>query len=166
MGHDNDPLRPRPTQDKRGFFMLPQAPMDSGYYVYGDLYEKPAKGAYQFAHPIMMTAILRVAREWMMMDGRRFGVGDISLAHGVRTPDHGGHKTGLNVDVRPLRKDGREEPVTWHQADLYDQDGTRRLIHLFRTFAPVVKVIFNDPGIPCCSRAKKHDNHFHVDLRG
>ena len=38
---DNDPLRPRPTQDSRGFFMLPQAPMDSGYYVYGELYKKP-----------------------------------------------------------------------------------------------------------------------------
>ncbi len=59
-----DPIRPRPTQDSRGFFMLPQAPMDSGYYVYGDLYKKPAKGAYQYAHPIMMTAVLRVALEW------------------------------------------------------------------------------------------------------
>ncbi len=77
---------------------------------------------------VMMTAVLRVAREWMMVDNRRIGIGDISLADGIRTPDHGGHRTGLNLDVRPLRKDGREEPVTWHQTGVYDQDGTRRFI--------------------------------------
>lgn len=42
---EDDPLRP--TQDSRRFFMLPQAPMDSGYYVYGKRYGRPAKGAYQ-----------------------------------------------------------------------------------------------------------------------
>lgn len=162
---DNDPLRPRPTQDSRDFFMLPQAPMDSGYYVYGKLYGTPAKGAYQYAHPIMMTAVLRVALEWQAIDNRRFGVGDISLPGGVRTPDHGGHKTGLNVDIRPLRKDGREDPVTWHDQQ-YDQEGTRKLIHLFRVFAPVVSIIFNDPGIPFLLKADKHNDHFHVNLRG
>jgi hypothetical protein len=162
---DDDPLRPRPTQDSRGFFMLPQAPMDSGYYVYGKLYGKPAKGAYQYAHPIMMTAVLRVALEWQAIDNRRFGVGDISLADGIKTPDHGGHKTGLNVDIRPVRKDGREDPVTWFDPQ-YDQEGTRKLIHLFRVFAPVLSIIFNDPGIPFLLKADKHNDHFHVNLRG
>ncbi|HWV47160.1 MAG TPA: hypothetical protein VN039_14255, partial [Nitrospira sp.] len=75
--------------------MLPQAPMDSGYYVYGELYKKPAKGAYQYAHPIMMTAILRVALEWQAIDNRRIGIGDISLAGGRKTPDHDSHMSGL-----------------------------------------------------------------------
>lgn len=162
---DNDPLRPRPTQDSRGFFMLPQAPMDSGYYVYGELYEKPAKGAYQYAHPIMQTAIQRVAWEWQAIDPRRIGIGDISLAGGPITPDHGGHRTGLDVDVRPMRKDGRELPVRWWEKE-YDREATRKLIDLFRTFAPVILVIFNDPNIPFLSRAIKHDNHMHFKLRG
>lgn len=162
---DNDPLRPRPTQDSRGFFMLPQAPMDSGYYVYGKLYGQPAKGAYQYAHPLMITAVLRVACEWQSIDNRRFGVGDISLPGGINTPDHGGHKSGLNVDIRPLRKDGREEPVTW-SSQHYDQDGTRKLIHLFRVFAPVLNILFNDPGIPFLLMADKHNDHFHLNLRG
>jgi penicillin-insensitive murein endopeptidase len=113
MDQDNDPLRPRPTQDARSFFMLPQAPMDSGYYVYGELFRQPAKGAYQYAHPTMMTTILRVGLEWQATERRRFGVGDISLANGVLTPDHHTHRTGLEVDVRPLRKDGREDAVSW-----------------------------------------------------
>jgi penicillin-insensitive murein endopeptidase len=160
-----DPLRPRPTQDSRGFFMLPQAPMDSGYYVYGKLYGKPAKGAYQYAHPIMMSGVLRVALEWQAIDKRRFGVGDISLAGGGVTPDHGGHRSGLDVDIRLLRNDGLEQPVTWRDLQ-YDQAATGKLIDLFRALAPVITVIFNDPEIPFAFRAVKHDDHFHLTLRG
>lgn len=79
---EDDPQRP--PLDSRRFFMLPQSPMDSGYYVYGRLHGKPARGAYQYAHPTMMTAILRVALEWQAIDQRRMGVGDISLAGGIR----------------------------------------------------------------------------------
>lgn len=160
-----DPLRPRPTQDSRGFFMLPQAPMDSGYYVYGELYKKPARGAYQYANPIMMTAILRVALQWQAIDERRIGIGDISLAGGRQTPDHASHKNGLQVDVRPLRKDGLEQPVFYWDRE-YDKEGTAKLIEMFRTFAPVTLVLFNGPDIPFVKKAKKHDNHFHVELRG
>ena len=60
--------------------MLPQSPAESGYYVYGNLFGRLARGAYQYAHPIMMTAILRVASQWQARDKRRFGIGDISLA--------------------------------------------------------------------------------------
>jgi len=50
----------RPTEDSRSYFMLPQSPAESGYYTYGKLDGKPDRGAYQYAHPLMMTAILRV----------------------------------------------------------------------------------------------------------
>lgn len=160
-----DPIRPRPTQDSRGFFMLPQAPMDSGYYVYGNLYKKPAKGAYQYAHPLLMTAVLRVALEWQAIDNRRIGIGDISLPGGRETPDHRSHKSGLDVDVRPLRKDGLEKPVSWWDAD-YDKEGTAKLIDLFRMFSSVIVVLFNGPDIPFVRRALRHDDHFHVQLRG
>lgn len=165
MNQDNDPLRPRPTQDTRRFFMLPQAPMDSGYYVYGDLYHQPAKGAYQYAHPTMMTAILRIGLEWQATEQRRFGVGDISLANGAPTPDHKTHLSGLEVDVRPLRKDGHEDMVLWWDAQ-YDRVGTEKLIALFRTFANVEVVLFNDNRVPGVHRAGGHDNHFHLRLRG
>ncbi|MYN08532.1 penicillin-insensitive murein endopeptidase [Pseudoduganella aquatica] len=160
---EDDPLRP--PLDSRRFFMLPQSPMDSGYYVYGRLHGKPARGAYQYAHPTMMTAILRVALEWQAIDQRRMGVGDISLAGGIRPPDHDTHRTGLEVDVRPLRKDGREQPVSW-QDPQYDREGTIKLIELFRTFAPVGKVLFNGPDVPFTTQYPGHDDHFHLKLRG
>ena len=59
-----DAPHPRLPEDSRGFFMLPQSPMDSGYCTYGKLCGKPDRGEYQYAHPAMMTAILRVALEW------------------------------------------------------------------------------------------------------
>jgi len=85
----NDSLRP--TQDSRGFLMPPQSPNESGHYTYGMLERKPDNGAYQYAHPMMLTVILRVSREWCALDHRRFGVGNISLAGGPKHRDHAGH---------------------------------------------------------------------------
>lgn len=165
MDPKDESQRARPPQDSRGFFMLPQAPMDSGYYVYGRLHGLPAKGAYQYASPEMMTAVLRVTLEWQAIDKRRIGIGDISLADGVKTPDHSTHRSGLEVDVRPLRKDGLEAPVSWWDR-YYDRGGTARLIELFRSFASVEVIWFNGPDIPFVKRARRHDDHFHVKLRG
>lgn len=160
----NEPLRP--TQDSRGFFMLPRSPAESGYYTYGRLDGAPDKGAYQYAHPIMMQAILRVALEWQAIDKRRIGIGNISLAGGPKHKDHSGHRNGLQVDVRALRKDGREDPVIWNRHPEYDKEGTAKLIELFRTFAPVTQIFFNDTSIPFVKWLDRHDDHFHVELMG
>ena len=158
-----DPLRP--TQDKRGFYMLPRTPMDSGYYSYGKMDNKPDRGGYQYPHPSMMTAILRVALEWQAIDKRRIGIGNISRADGRDDDDHNSHLDGLQVDVRPVRKDGLEMPVTWRDRQ-YDKEATAKLIELFRTFSPVKKVLFNDTSIPFVKWADFHDDHFHVALIG
>jgi len=158
-----DPLRP--VQDKRGFFMLPQTPMESGYYTYGLMDKKPDRGGYQYPHPIMMQAILRVALEWQAIDRRRIGIGNISRADGFNDRDHNSHLNGLQVDVRPVRRDGAEMPVVWTDR-WYDKEATARLIGLFRTFAPVKFVLFNDTSIPFVKCADRHDDHFHVALIG
>lgn len=51
---NDDPIRP--TQDKRGFFMLLRSPMGSGYYTYGKFNGAPDRGAFQYPHPSMMQA--------------------------------------------------------------------------------------------------------------
>ena len=146
--------------DTRGFFMLPQAPQDAGYYVYGT----PAGGQFQYAHLFMMTALLWVEREWASIDSRKFGVGNISLADGAEN-EHASHMNGLQVDVRALRKDGRQLPVTWHDyAD--DQEATGRLIALFFAHPFVKKVLFNDTRAHGRVRMwPHHDDHFHVELK-
>jgi hypothetical protein len=73
--------------------------------------------------------------------------------------------SGLEVDVRPLRKDGLEAPVRWFDPE-YDHDATAALIEVFRFHAPVVLIYFNGPEIQFVTRMAKHDDHFHVKLRG
>jgi len=111
MGQRSE-LQPR---DSRRYFMLPQAPEEAGYYVYGT----PAGGKFQYAHPSMMTVLLWVEREWAAVDSRKFGIGNISLADGLEN-EHASHVNGLQVDVRALRKDGLQLPVTWHDHE-YDE---------------------------------------------
>ena len=149
-------------RDSRSYFMLPQAPEEAGYYVYG----RPGGGAYQFAHPSMLGVILFVEREWASIDNRKFGVGNISLSGGAARQDHASHQDGLQVDIRPLRKDGLQLPVTWHQTDEYDKDATARIIGLFFTHPLVTQVLFNDTGTdPRVRPWDHHDDHFHVGIK-
>ena len=146
-------------QDSRNFFVLPQQPEDAGYYVYGT----PSRGQGQYAHPKLLSFIFMVAQFWSGTDDRPIGVGNISLANGVQFKPHHGHMSGLEVDIRPLRKDGKKEPVTCFDAQ-YDREGTRKLVGLFFSTGQVKKVRFNDLSIPRVVRTVGHDNHFHVDL--
>jgi hypothetical protein len=116
--------------------MLPQAPEGAGYYVYGT----PAQGAAQYAHPTMMTLLLMVEREWALIDKRKFGIGNISVADGAYF-DHRSHRKGLEVDVRPLRKDGLRLPVIFSRP-AYDLDATKTLIQLFRACTAHPLLIF------------------------
>lgn len=146
--------------DSRGFVMIPQAPEDAGYYVYGD----PGAGVNQFVHPKMLTLILAVEREWQAIDYRKFGVGDISAAGGPKMSGHDSHRSGVEVDIRPIRKDGRQVGCTYRDG-LYDRTATERLITLFRNCAasPLL-IFFNDVKIPGVKPLAKHDNHFHVQF--
>jgi penicillin-insensitive murein endopeptidase len=146
-------------KDGRGYFMLPQAPEQAGYYVYGT----PVGGRGQFAHPGLLSILFLVEREWEATDKRKFGIGNISLANGTPYPKHGTHKTGLEADIRPLRKDGRELPVTRLMAE-YDRDATAKLIALFFGLSSVELVYFNDKSVPRVTKAANHDDHFHVKL--
>jgi murein endopeptidase len=157
MANSGVPIQPH---DSRHFFMLPQAPEDAGYYVYGT----PPNGGGQYAHPAMMSMLMYVEREWAAIDSRRFGVGNISLAGGVPYEKHSTHRTGLEVDIRPLRKDGRHDPVFWYQHELYDHDATAKLIAMFHAYPCVQTILFNDLTIPYVTPFKDHDHHFHVKL--
>lgn len=147
------------TQDCRQFFILPQAFEGGGYYTYGT----PRNGAFQYADPQMISLILRVARDWCACDERKFGVGNISLAHGFKSRDHKSHRNGRQVDIRPLRKDGASAPCTIGSAD-YDSEGTRKLIEIFFRFPEVKRILFNDRRIAKVKYWTGHDDHFHIEI--
>lgn len=79
---------PASPQDNRGFFVLPQRHEGGGYYTYGT----PGQGKGQYAHPRMITLLLLGGYQWSQLDGRKFGVGNISLANGAEFKPHRSHR--------------------------------------------------------------------------
>ena len=77
------PIQPK---DGLGRYMLPQAPEQAGYYVYGNVKGVPGTGHLaQYAHPNMLSLIFWVEREWQATEDRKFGIGNISVANGLGT---------------------------------------------------------------------------------
>ena len=99
------------------------------------------------------------------MDDRKIGIGNISLAGGVKFEPHKGHQSGLDADIRLIRKDGPERPVLWTD-ELYDREATGQLIKLFFESGIIEVIYFNDPKIPRVKPRFNHDNHFHVTIIG
>jgi len=111
-----------------------------------------------------IAALVEVGRIWAARHSApRIGVGDISLRGGGDIVGHRSHETGRDVDLRPIRNDGTEGPLTWRQAR-YSHSLTQELIDLLYSNGAVqVKVIgFNDPQSVGTVNWKNHDNHLHV----
>lgn len=134
-----------------------------GYYRYQPHRE-------QFGLPETIRAIQAIGAVWQdrYPGAPRVGIGDISLQGGGRFGHHKSHQTGLDVDIRPIRRDGAEAGVTWRDA-AYSRDLTRRLIDVIRTngVLRVQYVFFNDPQIGrwpgiTVKPWPGHDDHLHV----
>jgi peptidoglycan hydrolase-like protein with peptidoglycan-binding domain len=98
----------------------------------------------------------------------RPAVGDLGFEHGGNIPDHATHEQGLDVDLRPMRRDDRQ--CSWGtnwRTSTYDRAATRALVRAIRATAPGhVKVIyFNDPILIREGLTRwytGHDDHLHV----
>jgi len=94
-------------------------------------------------------------------------INDVSRPGGGDTGDHEGHETGLDIDVRVPRRDGRSG-TTISVGD-YDRSAARAMIQAFRAQGALVRrVLFNDRQLIAeglCQASSGHDNHFHVDVQ-
>jgi len=97
-------------------------------------------------------------------------INDASLELGGDTPDHAGHETGLDIDLRLPKKDPDDwSGAVWMSRE-YDRLATRAQIHALLNQSMVSIVYFNDPellretinGRPICKKVSGHDNHIHV----
>ncbi len=105
-----------------------------------------------------------IEHRWDAVDTRKIGIGNISLAGGAKYPDHKGHRSGRDVDIRLFRKDRKEAAVTRFDTQ-YDRDATAMLIGMFLD-SPVIQVIyFNDLTIPRVKPLAHHDDHFHITTK-
>jgi murein endopeptidase len=152
--------------------MLPQAPEDAGYYVYGNVGGVPGTGHMaQYAHPALLSLIFEIEREWQAIDDRKFGIGNISIDGGFPYDRHATHQKGLEMDIRPVRKDKLTGPgagcTRFDRA--YDRTATVKLIKLFVRHPMVRIVYFNDVDVQKAvggrvTSCPRHDDHFHVEI--
>jgi peptidoglycan hydrolase-like protein with peptidoglycan-binding domain len=125
-------------------------------------YSPPAN---QYGRPETVRAIQVIGAAWRRAHpgGPRVGVGDLSVRGGGAMPGHVGHRTGLEVDLRPVRGDGREAPVTY-LSPAYSRALTQELVDLIHRngILRVRTILFNDPAVRGVQAFRGHDNHLHV----
>lgn len=125
-------------------------------------------GKFQFGQKSTIDAAKAVGTAWDSLNADRpFSIGQISLKGGGVMPPHKSHRVGLDVDVRPIRTDGANEPVTISDSE-YDRAATTALITLWWQKAPVQSLFFNDPTVIAAGLGQfvnGHHHHFHARLR-
>jgi peptidoglycan hydrolase-like protein with peptidoglycan-binding domain len=130
----------------------------TGFYSYA-----PSSRRYGIAETI--RALQQLSSTWAAghPSGPRIGFGDISLQGGGPISGHASHQKGVDVDVRLMRNDGREEPTVYQSAN-YSRALTQQLIDLIRAngVLRVQYIFFNDPQARGVSKWPNHDNHLHV----
>jgi hypothetical protein len=123
---------------------------------------------FQFGQQSTIDAAIRVAANWNEKHSNRpFSIGQISKKGGGPMPPHKSHQLGVDVDVRPMRKDGENAPVTITDSQ-FDRELTTELIKLWWRLAPTQAVFFNDQSVIDAGLSRfvnGHHNHFHVRLR-
>ncbi|MCO5168593.1 MAG: penicillin-insensitive murein endopeptidase [Planctomycetes bacterium] len=142
-----------PARSRAGFVQLPAS--GPGFYSY-------AAASRRWGRPELVYALERAGLN--LRARPRFGVGDLSLENGGRLSGHTSHRVGRDVDVRPMRRDGREGPVT-RQQSAYSRQLTRDLIRELRKHARTDIVLFNDLLVGGVVPWPGHDNHFHFRVR-
>lgn len=139
-------------------------PLDSNdyYVVSGTSAEK------LYGHPKTIRKIQEWARLWHAQhpEGGRIGVNDISYRDGAAMAPHKTHRNGFGVDIRPLRVDGLEKPVSIQQA-AYSHELTKQLFILIANDPDCRLIYFNDIKIqhPIRFSIAGHDNHLHIEVR-
>ena len=95
-------------------------------------------------------------------------IGDISFEHGGDIAGHQSHEVGLDVDIRPVRRDRQQAyRGTYWYWESYDRAATRELVKRIPAAAPghVKLIYFNDPVLVregLTTSYPNHDGHLHI----
>ncbi|HYG58705.1 MAG TPA: penicillin-insensitive murein endopeptidase, partial [Symbiobacteriaceae bacterium] len=115
------------------------------------------------AHTV--ATLHEVGRRWQSQGYKlRIGINDISLPHGGYFPPHASHRNGRDADLRPMRNDGAEAPVTWKMA-AYSRQLTQALVDQLWATGEVELIFFNDPSVRGVQHWPGHDDHLHVRFK-
>lgn len=135
----------------------------AGYYNYGT----PINGEAQWALPEAIEVIEEVAKRWRDETGKPpFGVGNISKKTGEPYDKHTDHGDGIGIDIRPVRKDGKQVGGTdYRTSPAYDREATQRLVYMLLKTGRVEKIYFNDDKIKGVEPWRDHNDHLHIKVK-
>ena len=129
-----------------------------GYYSY-------SSGDRQYGTPETIKALQQVAMTFRNnLPAVQIGIGDMSFVDGRVMSPHQSHRSGRNVDIRPLRKDNQNSPVTITDQH-YSRENTHLLVESLLAHRNVSKILFNDTKIKGVVLYAGHHNHMHVEFR-
>jgi hypothetical protein len=118
-----------------------------------------------FATQVVHDLLIKIAGLWHERHPEHpISIGQLSHRGGGTFEPHKQHQKGVEADVRPLSKDGRDLQLTFRNMK-YSRELTREFVKLLRSNARMHRVFFNDPELMAeslTSRAKGHDNHLHL----
>lgn len=119
-----------------------------------------------FGKPETIDALLRLGRLWKQTyPASSISVGHISRKSGAKFPPHLSHRLGVDVDLRPMRNDLKNLPVTCDDRINYNRDLTRELIKMIRGNTKVKLILYSDPVLVAeglCRAYPGHRNHLHT----
>jgi penicillin-insensitive murein DD-endopeptidase len=142
---------------RHGYVLLPQI-SGHGYYPY-------STADRQYGTPATVKTLLDVCRKFVKkFPNLKIGLGDMSFARGAVMSPHKTHRNGRNVDIRPLRTDGKQMPVAITDAE-YSRERTKALVELLRSETNLKSILFNDAHIAGVAHWEGHDNHLHVSMK-
>lgn len=121
----------------------------------------------QFGTPGTIARIIELGQAWdRTHPDQPFSVGDIAMQGGGRFPPHKSHRVGSDVDLRPLSKNGVNQPMQFDNPE-YDRAATRELVRLAKRMNPGMVVYFNDPVLiseGLTQFSPGHHNHLHFKM--
>jgi len=141
--------------------MLPS--IGEGYKTYSD------DGNDHFGLASTIRALQDIARLWKQKHPDiLLQIGDISRKGGGSfLPVHKSHRNGVDVDVRPIKKDGSEGGV--HMNDTrYSHELTKELVQIARQLHPGMMILFNDPKLIRAGLTRPfpgHSDHLHFRFK-
>lgn len=113
--------------------------------------------------PEVIDSLIKIGKVWALPP---ISIGQISRRNGEHFPPHRTHRNGDDVDIRPMRADGKNLPVEWTQ-QAYSRNLTRDMIKTIRANAPIQSILFNDPVLIAerlCQEYPNHSDHLHVNF--
>lgn len=139
------------------FLLLPQM-SGVGYYPYSPMLN-------QYGTSETVAAIQQICMQFRTnMPDVQIGIGDMSFQNGGPMQPHKSHQHGTHVDVRPLRKDKKNIPVSIADAN-YSRELTKILVECIQSHRNYKSVLFNDNAIKGTTNYAGHHNHLHVSFK-